>query len=870
MKAASLLALVLVASASSRGGAAAPASIPLLFEQHVRPIFKVYCFDCHGEGEKLKAGLDLRLRRLILDGGKSGAVLVPGKRGESLLFKKISKHKMPPGKKKLSQEEIALIGRWIDAGARTARSEPRQVGQGVLITPDERAFWAFQPIRRPAVPPLNGASQVRTPVDAFVQAKLEEKKLTFSPDAGKETLIRRAYFDLIGLPPAPDDVARFLADRSPGAYDRLIDRLLASPRYGERWGRHWLDVAGYADSEGYTSADPVRRDAFKYRDYVIRSLNVDMPFDQFIREQLAGDEMVRPPYRNLSPADVDKLVATGFLRTAPDGTASRVVDQALARNQVVAETIKIVSTSLLGLTVGCAQCHNHKYDPIPQADYYRLRAIFEPAFDCRNWRSPRGRRISLATDADRRQAARIEAEAARIDAEHIHKTKEYVERTFEKELQKLPKGLREPVRRAWKTPPDQRFPGERRLLKENPSVNVSAGSLYLYDPKAAAELKKIAERAAAVRATKPVEEYVRALTEVPGRVPATYLFYRGDHTRPKEALLPGELTVLAAGAGAIPAKDPALPTTGRRLAYARWLTSGKHPLLARVLVNRVWWHHFGRGIVGTPGDFGFLGERPTHPELLDWLADDFMAGGWKLKRLHKLIMTSTVFRQASRPEPPTSGGSGDPDNRLYGRMALRRLDAEALRDSILAVAGKLNARMFGRPVPVMEDEVGQFVIGIDNKNDENRPGPVLPMHGEEFRRSVYVQARRTRPLALLDTFDAPAMDPNCTARASSTVAPQSLMLMNSDFIVTQAGYFAERVRRQAGSDPRAQVIHAWRLAFGAAPSAAEIQDATSFLAEQRAQFGNRVPPKAALDAQAQALASFCQVLISSNRFLYVD
>jgi hypothetical protein len=730
---------------------------------------------------------------------------------------------------------------------------------------------------------------VRTPVDAFAQARLEEHRSTLSPDALPEALIRRAYFDLVGLPPTPGEVTRFRADPSPAAYERLIDRLLASPRYGERWGRHWLDVAGYADSEGYTSDDPVRPHAYKYRDYVFRSFNADKPFDEFLREQLAGDEMVRPPYRNPAPGDVEKLVATGFLRTAPDGTASGGVDQALARNQVVAETIKVVSTGLLGLTVGCAQCHNHRYDPIPQTDYYRLRAVFEPAYDCTHWRPPAARQISLYTDADRRRAARTEAEAVRIDAELLRKTGEYVERTFAKELAKLPEALRQPLRLARKTPAAHRTAAQNRLLKDNPSVNVSAGSLYLYDAKAAAELKQIAARAAAVRATKPQEDHVRALTEVPGRVPATHLFCRGDHTQPKQEILPGELTVLASGgAGKVPAKDPALPTTGRRLAYARWLTSGRHPLTARVLVNRVWLHHFGRGIVGTPGDFGFLGERPTHPELLDWLADDFVAGGWRLKRLHKLLMTSTVYRQSARrapvgPEGSRRGRRGsapDPDNRLYGRMALRRLDAEAFRDAVLAVSGKLNAKMYGPPVPVMEDEVGQFVLGIENKNGENRPGPVIPLHGEEFRRSVYVQARRSRPLAVLETFDAPAMEPNCTARASSTVAPQALLLLNSEFIVSQARYFGERVRREAGPVTRAQVTRAWRIAYGADPSAEEVKDAEAFLAEQTAAFRAQAtrktgPPQAKtgrppVDPTAQALACFCQVLIGSNRFLYVD
>ncbi len=372
--------------------------------------------------------------------------------------------------------------------------------------------------------------------------------------------------------------------------------------------------------------DHVRAYAYKYRDYVIRCLNADRPFDQFIREQVAGDEMLRPPYRDLPPADLDKLIATGFLRMAPDGTASGGVDPTIARNQVVSDTLKIVSTSLLGLTVGCAQCHDHRYDPIPQEDYYRLRAVFEPAYDVKNWRPPAARRVSLYTEADRRESARIEAEAARIDKERLEKLRQYIEATFAKELAKLPETVREKARAAHAVPPAKRTAEQQQLLKEYPSLNVTDGSLYLYDSKAAAELKKIADRAAAVRAKKPVEDFVPALTEIPGRVPATFLFHRGDLRQPRQAVAPGALTVLD-GVPLHVVKDAAAPTTGRRLALARWLTDPRQPLTARVLVNRVWMHHFGRGIVGTPGDFGKLGERPTHPELLDWLASELSSAG---------------------------------------------------------------------------------------------------------------------------------------------------------------------------------------------------------------------------------------------------
>jgi len=860
-----LLSLCAIASLACAAAAEQPAATPPTFESHVRPLFKVYCLDCHGEGEKLRGGLDLRLRRLTVQGGDSGTAVVPGKPADSLLYQRVRDGEMPPGKTKLPPAEVEKIARWIATGARVERPEPPSLAKGMHIAPEDRAFWSFQPIRHPPVPTVRTAERIRNPIDAFLLSRLQERGLTFSSETDRRTLIRRATFDLHGLPPTPEEVDSFVKDTAPDAFERLIDRLLASPRYGERWGRHWLDVAGYADSEGYTQTDSVRAYAYKYRDYVIRSLNADKPFDQFIREQVAGDEMLRPPYRDLSPADLDKLIATGFLRMAPDGTGSGGVDPTTARNQVLSDTLKIVSTSLLGLTVGCAQCHNHKYDPIPQTDYYQLRAVFEPSYDVKNWRPPAARRISLYTDADRREAARIEAEAVQIDKERQQKLREYIEATLVKELAKLSETVRAAARVAHATPAAKRTAEQQRLFKQYPSLNVTDGSLYLYDSKAAAELKKFADRSAAVRAKKPVEDFVRALTEVPGQVPVTYLFHRGDPQQPKQALTPGGLTILD-GLPLPVAKEPALPTTGRRLALARWLTDSRHPLTARVLVNRVWMHHFGRGIVGTPGDFGKLGEQPTHPQLLDWLASEFIRGGWKLKDLHRLMMTTSAYRQSSRRDPVAA--RLDPDNRLLGRMAVRRLEAESIRDGILSVSGSLCVRMFGPAVPVRENDVGQVVIGKGMKDLARGTTVAAPLpDGEVHRRSVYVQVRRSLPLGILEAFDAATAEPNCERRNSSTVTPQALLLMNNDFILEQAETFAARLLREAGGDPRAQVVRAWRLAFAAEPTAEEVAGALTFLNRQAERFRVAAPKPG--DRQRQALASFCQALLSSNGFLYV-
>ncbi len=938
---------------------------PITYEKHVRPILKANCFQCHGENGEREGQLDLRLRRLIAKGGESGPAIIPGNSDKSLLLTRIRNGEMPPGEdKRLTAQEIAVIAGWIAAGAKTAHDEPKEIGDGPLLTHEERTFWSFRPITRPVVPEVSNMARVQSAIDAFLLARLEKRRFSFSSDASRRTLIRRAHFDLLGLPPSPGDVRAFLDDSRPDAYERLIDRLLASPHYGERWGRHWLDVAGYADSEGYTDQDVPREWAFRYRDYVIRSFNSDKPFDLFVHEQLAGDELVAPPYRNLTADEIEQLTATGFLRMAPDGTGVGGVDRKVASNQTIADTIQIVSTSLLGLTVACSQCHDHRYDPIPQTDYYRMRAIFEPALDWKNWRPPVRRRISLYTDSDRELAKQINAEAAKVDAERAKKTEHYITRTLEEELLLVPQSLREPLRMAYRSPAKTRTPEQKALLKEYPSVaSISAGSLYLYDrrraakaaqfdaarkrklpkfvaqtaarelrkvpaeertavetalkisaksrsaaqleligrfpgvavtaatlgkfnPEAAAELKKLAddamrlrsekaaddlkrftERAAAIRDKIPREGFIRALTEAPGKVPVTHVFHRGDHEQPKQIVVPGELTVVALTAKTqIPANDSSIPTTGRRLAYARSLTNGRHPLTARVIVNRIWLHHFGRGLVESPGDFGFLGQRPTHPELLDWLASDFMQSGWRIKRLHRLIMTSTAYRQSSRRRAKLD--AVDPDNRLYGRMNIWRLESESLRDAVLFVSGRLNEKLYGDPIPVMEDEVGQIVLGKENLDGERKPTAQIDLQGEEFRRSLYVQVRRSRPLGVLEAFDTPTMSPNCTRRNKSNVAPQSLMLMNSTFVIDYSARFAERVVNDVGTDRRLQIVRAWIVAFGREPEADEITSTEQFLNRQTAAF--RKSMKNTKQAEQRALATFCQALLSSNRFLYVD
>jgi len=769
------LCLGLIVSALRPASAAEPSPS---FEADIRPILRAHCFDCHGAETEKQGGLDLRLVRFQKAGGESGTALVPGNPEGSLIWQKVESGEMPPGDAKVSASEKETLRKWIAAGAPTRRPEPESIPAGLGITPEERSWWAFQPIARPEIPAVKAVERIANPIDAFILEKLEAENLTLNPQADRETLVRRAYFDLLGLPPTYEQVQAFVNDASPNAWSKLIDDLLNSPHYGEHWARHWLDVAGYADSDGVSATDPVRPYAYKFRDYVIRSLNADKPFNEFLIEQLAGDELIPQPPVNLTPDQIEKLTATGFLRMAADGTASGG-DEDLNRNQVVADTIKIVSSSLYGMSVGCAQCHDHRYDPIPQSDYYALRAILEPAYNPKAWRVPSQRLVTLYTDADRAKAAEIEEEARKLIAVRDEKQKKYMDATLEKELEKHPAELRDALRAAYYAPADKRTEEQKKLLAERPSVNINPGNLYQYDMAASDDLKKLGEEIAAVRAKKPPEDFIAALTEPATTAPVTFLFHRGDHRQPKHEVGPGDLQVAAPEDRPVtfPADDPALPSSGRRLAWAKHLTSGEHPLVARVIANRVWMNHFGRGIVNTPGEFGKLGDLPTHPELLTWLASEFTAGQWSLKALHRQIMLSNTYQQSSRRSPEKDAVDGD--NRLYGRMPVKRLNAETIRDRMLAVSGTLDRTQFGPAVPVTPDDAGQIIV-----------------QNSVPRRSVYLQVRRTQPESMLTAFDAPVMDLNCERRPSSTVASQSLMLMNSETVLQYARKLAERARRE--------------------------------------------------------------------------
>ncbi|MCS7466905.1 PSD1 and planctomycete cytochrome C domain-containing protein [Stieleria sp. ICT_E10.1] len=746
----------------------------LTYEQHIRPIFRAHCFDCHGATAELEGGLDLRLVRLMKAGGDSGASIVPGDPEESLLLQRVIDGEMPPGDHNVPDEETAILKQWIAAGAPTARKEPDSIGPGLGITPEERAYWAFQPIATDEAPPLADHPRVRNPIDSIVLRDGEGQPVPLEPEADRTTLVIRVYFDLVGLPPSAEEVQRWRNDSREDWYDHLLTELLDSPHYGERWGRHWLDVAGYADSEGYTVADPERAWAWKYRDWVIRALNADKPFDQFIIQQLAGDELAGPRNGDLTAEQIELLTATGFLRMAADGTGNGA-NHDEARNQVMIDTIKIVGTSLMGLSFHCAQCHDHRYDPILQTDYYALRAVFEPALDWKDWKTPGARLVSLYTAADRERSAEVEIEAKKIEQERSQRQAEYMKQALDKELLNYEEPLRTSLRQAYQTPAKERNDEQKKLLAANPSVNITPGNLYQYIPDSKPKLAEISKRIAEVRAEKPTEEFLRALVEPAGHVPETKLFHRGDPGQPKQTVMPAAPEVASPEGRQVefPVNDPEFASTGRRLAFAHWLTDRDNPLLSRVIVNRVWMHHFGKGLVATPGEFGKLGAMPSDPRLLDWLAAEFVEQGWSLKRLHRLILSSALWRQSVVPT------SANP----YART-LRRLEAETIRDRMLVASGSLDRRLFGPPVNIKEDETGQVVVD-----------------GPQSRRSLYVQARRSRPVALLQTFDAPVMETNCENRVSSTVATQSLMLLNGEFILDQSAKLADRAAQEAVALP---------------------------------------------------------------------
>ena len=859
-----------------------------LNQHNVIPIMNLRCTVCHGL-RKQEAGLDLRSKASMLKGGKSGPAIVPGKPTESLVLKRIHAREMPPrkllidfGVRPIETPEIETITQWIALGAPEEEIAPdvANIEPDPLVTHEDRQYWAFQAPKRSVVPKVKNQNRVHNAIDAFLLRKLEENGRSLSPEAEKLTLIRRAAFDLTGLPPQWEDVEKFLSDDSPKAYENLVEQYLASPQYGERWGQYWLDLAGYSDSEGKRSADVIRQFAWKYRDYVIRAFNDDKPYDRFLLEQLAGDELLNYEQTDaLTGEMMENLVATGFLRMAPDGTGADIVNTVVERMEVVSDELEILGSVVMGLTIKCAQCHSHKYDPIPQRDYYRLVAVFKGAYDVHDWLkstsvagqtrgTPKGRMLRYSSPEEKRhwesEKAVIQKQINRANAKLAKTQKRLTGKHLSERLAKLPKELLADLRKMLATPAKHRDEIQNYLAsKFEKNLAIDADLLKKIDPAFKKESAATQNTVKKLKATMPQEPGIRALWDR-GEPSLTYIFRRGESTNPGRLVGPGVPSALTDGKTFFEPTPPwpGSKKTGRRLAFSKWLIHPEHPLTARVMVNRIWYHHFGRGLVKSLGNFGKTGVPPSHPELLDWLATEFVSHGWSVKKMHRLIMNSSAYRQSSKLTPKLE--ELDPENILVSRMLIRRMDAEVVRDSILSIAGELVPIPHGKPDPV----------------DVRADGLVTSKRGANgWRRSIYVLHRRKEMPTILENFDHPQMIPNCIERPDSTVSSQALHLMNNMTIRQLADDFAQRIQNEVGTDSYRQVERVFQVALSRMPTDEEKDLSHRTLIALKEAWGKNLNqdnppeqdnPENADTASTKALANFCHTMLNSAAFLYID
>ncbi|MFO0802540.1 MAG: PSD1 and planctomycete cytochrome C domain-containing protein [Gemmataceae bacterium] len=848
-----------------------------LNQHDVIPIMLRRCTACHGRFLQ-EAKLDLRTKAAMLKGGQSGPAIVPGKPAESTLIKRITADQMPPPNrlveacvKPVEPSELDTLSKWIAAGAPEASITPdvATTSPDPLVSDKDRDFWSFKPPVAAKPPAVKREAAVRNAIDNFLLKKLETRGLSFSAEAEKTTLLRRAHFDLTGLPPTPAEVKEFLGDTSPNAWEKVIDKLLASPRYGERWGRYWLDAAGYADSEGKREQDLPRPYAWRYRDYVVRSFNADKPYDRFLLEQLAGDELA--DYANakeITPAIADNLVATAFLKMAPDATWANITGTIPDRIDVIADEIDVLGSAVMGLTLKCARCHTHKFDPIPHRDYYRLKAVFQGALDEYDWlkpdirpgigpesmdvQPPRFLNHVAATERNAYLAAdavflkQIEAIRAPLEA----KSNAIAAKLAEERILKLPAPLRDDLRSMLLTPAAQRNVIQTYLaLKFESQLRPERAAIHQADPAFKKEQDAAEARIRSIDSQRPPEPKIQAVWDR-GEPSPTYIYRRGDPNNTGKLVGPGVPSVLTDGKTPFDVQPPwpGAKSTGRRLAFAKWLTKPDHPLTARVAINRIWKHHFGTGIVSTLGNFGKTGSPPSHPELLDWLAVQFVKSGGSMKAMHRLIMTSAAYRQGSTLTPELA--KADPANRLISRMPMTRLDAESLYDSLLFVAGKLDETR-GGPADAVQ---------------VRKDGLVSP---SGLRRMIYVKQTRKQVPTHLEAFDFPQMNPNCIERRDSTVAPQALHLLNNAAVEQLGADFAKRIRREAGNDPGRQILAVSLIALGRSPTTEEEKLARAALL-QFADEWEAARPGDRDAAEFKALATYCHAVLNSAAFLYVD
>jgi Protein of unknown function (DUF1553)/Protein of unknown function (DUF1549)/Planctomycete cytochrome C len=850
----------------------APWETPVSFANDIRPIMERSCWTCHGATVQ-QSKLDLRTREGALRGGARGPALVPGDAEQSRLYRAIAHLdaiKMPMSGEQLEAAEIIAVKAWIDSGAPWEETAPAAGGatpagstlaalEKVTITPEQRNYWAFQrPVQTPL--PVVANRALTNPIDRFLEFERAARTLKPAPRADKRTLVRRAYLDLLGLPPTPAQVDQFLSDQTPQAWERLIDTLLASPHYGERYGRHWLDVARYADSAGF-EYDTHRPNAWRYRDYVIKAFNDDKPYNRFVIEQLAGDEV--------DDRTDETLVATGFLRAGPR-VLFREKDNPERRYDYLDEILGTIGRGMLGLTVNCARCHDHKFDPIPQKDYYSLQASIFGYVETEVPMAPRAKaKAYLAkTDEINAKLARFRAEVAGIEKPHRDRL----------ELEQIRARFPEHIFRAVSTPAGERTPGESLLATQvKAAAAVPAAQIATsLTPDEASRKRALTDQMAALEKERPAplpmieiatdgdhrfsplgegDDVVscpkcRIPPPFPGsyihkdgayQVPPSYFLIRGDAESRGSLMKPGFITVATHGAHPTEIPRPDGNTSGRRLALAHWIASPENPLTARVIVNRLWQKHFGRGIVATLENFGRMGEPPTHQALLDWMAVELMNRGWALKPINKLMMMSEAYQMASAFDDPANARI-DVDNRYLWRYRPQRLEAEIVRDSLLVAGGNINLAAGGEPIfPFIPAEVlaGQYRGKWENTPD----GPAA------WRRGVYVYRRRSLPYPMFDTFDHPDMNVTAGARNVSTVPTQALTLLNNPFVLAQAKRFAERVQRET-SDPRRQVDLAYRIALARPASDAEAAIGVDLI-------------------ENQSLESFAHVVLNLDEFMYM-
>ena len=791
----------------------------------IQPILDRHCLGCHDQASQM-SGLDLSSLEGILAGGaRHGPAVVPGHPEQSVLLHVLRGRispSMPLGAARLADEEVRAIAKWI-----------KQIEPPARVA-DTEAWSPYRPPGRPSPPDVSRRSWVRNPVDRFILNRLEAAGIPPAAEADRRRLMRRLHFDLLGEPPTPDEANAFLEDRRAGAYERLIDRLLGDPRYGQRWGRHWLDLARYADSTG-GEANRELYHIWRYRDYVIGAFNADKPYDQFVKEQLAADEF--------APDDPSKRVATAFLRlgSPPQSQIRRV-----ARQQHLNEVAATVGSVFLGLTLGCAQCHDHKYDPIPTKDFYRFQAFFLPLES-----------VDESAEFELRSTRSLMADGRAGAERRLQQAREAYE-TYERQLLGKFRGILSDEGND----PSSATPASLRdrltdavangvVPRDEPAFSLAEKTEYIrrlsfVDGRRGGRDMGVYRRQ--VERHLPKIHTVANATESPfsASLPVQFVRIRGEVDRWGERVLPGFPGAVTGSAAPASLPLDSLGNVSRwRSPLADWIAGADNPLTARVMVNRIWQWHFGRGIVATPSNFGRNGMRPSHPRLLDWLANEFVASGWSVKALHRLILSSATYRQSS-VRFSESAIQHDPSNALLSRAVTRRLEGEVVRDSILAVSGRLN-RAYGGPgvYPRLPEAMKDQMLVKNWPAWEPSDGP------DSRRKSVYVFQRRQLALPLLEVLDAPVPQVSAATRRTSTTAIQSLALLNGRLVTEEAHHCAARLEREGGADSTDRVSFAFRLALSRAPTPAELRRYNDFVAEQ-------------------GWAAVCRVLFNANEFVHAD